>query len=385
MTSAIAWFLLIIPILYLLTMARSLVLGDPTEFTFVANTLGIAHPPGYAFITVVGKLFQTVIPLGTIPWRMHLLSATAATFATLAVYGTVRTVDHASGFSDSPTLRQVAALFAGLTVGTGADHWQHAIHTNPHIMTATFLAANLYFLSKWWSTASGGKALQTDGKGKHARSVFPEKGVHSDRWLYVFCLSAGLGVTHHPLTLFSFPAYALFVLWTKPILIRQWRQLLKMAMFALLGLSVWLYFPIRSPMEPAFGPSTMNTVDGFLDHILARGLTESLPFYGLSAQPDRAVIFGSLLRLQYSVPVVLLLVLTFRTRLSVQLSLRHQSEGSRYHGLSVGPTLDRWLDGWHRIVWTAPFAQAYAEIKERSLVTRRCCHLWVGSRTTSGT
>ena len=84
-TNYLPLFLLLIPILYLITLARGLVLGDPTEFTFVANILGIAHPPGYAFITLVGKLFQTLIPIGTIPWRMHLLSAVSATLAALFI------------------------------------------------------------------------------------------------------------------------------------------------------------------------------------------------------------------------------------------------------------------------------------------------------------
>ncbi|HCB48421.1 MAG TPA: hypothetical protein DEP47_02565, partial [Chloroflexi bacterium] len=78
--------------LYLATLARHLVFGDPTEFTFVAHILGIAHPPGYAFTTLMGKLFQMLIPFGTIPWRMHLLSAVAATLAVVFVFGTVQTI-----------------------------------------------------------------------------------------------------------------------------------------------------------------------------------------------------------------------------------------------------------------------------------------------------
>ncbi len=84
--------LLLIPILYLLTLAQGLVLGDPTEYTMIAHILGIAHPPGYAFITVLGKLFQTLIPFGDIPWRMHLLSAVGGTIAAACLYGIVRTI-----------------------------------------------------------------------------------------------------------------------------------------------------------------------------------------------------------------------------------------------------------------------------------------------------
>ena len=74
----IAVLLSLVFVLYLATLARHILFGDPTEFTFVANVLGIAHPPGYVFTTIMGKLFQTLIPFGTIPWRMHLLSAVAA-------------------------------------------------------------------------------------------------------------------------------------------------------------------------------------------------------------------------------------------------------------------------------------------------------------------
>jgi hypothetical protein len=75
--------------------------------------------------------------------------------------------------------------------------------------------------------------------------------------------------------------------------------------FALLGLSVWLYFPLRSPTTP-FGPTTMNTLDGFLAHVLARGLSDSLPYYSLAELPHRALVFWTLLRLQYGLPFIAL-------------------------------------------------------------------------------
>ena len=202
---ALSLLLLLIPLLYLATLARSLVLGDPTEYTFVANILGIAHPPGYAFITLLGKLFQSLVPFGEIPWRMHLLSATAATIAAFLVYGTIQTIVRArtgQNFNTiGPLLGTLAALFAALTVATGADFWQHAIHANPHIITATFLAANLFFLTRWWASLHAHSNDQEESGPHRAR-----------RWLYAFCFSAGLGVTHHPLTVFAFPAYAIFIL-----------------------------------------------------------------------------------------------------------------------------------------------------------------------------
>ena len=291
----------IIPILYVLTLAQTLILGDPTEYTFVANILGIAHPPGYAFITVVGKLFQTLIPIGPIPWRMHLLSALSATLAALFVYGTIRSLTQSSPY-DYPGIGRLAAIFAALTIATATDHWQHAIHANPHIMTATFLAANLYLLTKWAITERRAKSEERGVPDRHS-PLTPRPSP-----LHIFCLSAGLGITHHPLTVMAFPAYAIFIVWIRPSLLRDWRTLLKMIGLALIGLSIWLYFPIRSPMQPAFGPATMNTLDGFLDHVLARGLSDSLPTSTLADQPNRALVFWSLLRLQFSLPVIFLAI-----------------------------------------------------------------------------
>ena len=290
--------LIIIPILYLVTLGQSLVLGDPSEYTFVANVLGIAHPPGYTFITLLGKLFQTLIPFGEIPWRMHLLSAAAATAAALFVYGTVHTLAQ----SAVPTLNKLwaefAAVFGALVVATAVNFWQHAIHANPHIITAAFLAANLFFLTRWWANQK---------LADQNRIVDGQTASH--KWLFVFCFSAGLGVTHHPLTVFSFVAYGLFVVLVRPSILKEWRTIIKMFVFALLGLSLWLYLPIRSSMQPIVGPHTLNTLNGFLDHVLGRGITEALPYYSLVEQPARTLVFWSILRLQYSLVVIFLALL----------------------------------------------------------------------------
>ncbi len=303
-------FLLLAPILYVTTLARDLVYGDPTEYTFVANILGIAHPPGYAFYTLLGKLFQLLIPFGQIAWRMHLLSAVTATVAIGFVYGIVQIIAARTRISShsTPHLDKIVALFAALTVATAADWWQHAIHANPHIITAMFLAANLFFVTKWWATSMR-EETKGESSGDDGGDSSNLNHDASSKWLYTFCLSAGLGVTHHPLTVFSFLAYGTFILWIRPSIWRQWRILLKMVAFFLLGLAVWLYFPIRSAMQPAFGPSTMNTFDGFLDHVLGRGITESLPFFGLVDQLDRMTVFWSLLRLQYSLAIIFLALL----------------------------------------------------------------------------
>lgn len=267
-------FLLIPFALYLTTLARFPVLGDPTEYSYVAHHLGIAHPPGYAFYTLLGHLFQRLVPWGNVAQQMHLLSAVMGLLAGTAVFGLVRQL----------TQSTASALFAALLILTSANHWQHSIHANPHIITALFLVLNCYLLIRW-----------------HGRN--------DTRLLLLFSLLTGFGAAHHPLTIFSFPAFTIYILWQRPHIWREGRTLLAMVICAALGLSLFLYFPIRSPQLGDFWPQTMNTWDGFTAHVLARGLSDSLPYYTLAEHPLRLIVFAAIVRLQFAWPIVLLALL----------------------------------------------------------------------------
>jgi len=280
---------LLILLLYLFTLAYVPVFGDPTEYTVVAHVLGFAHPPGYAFITLLGKLIQTLIPIGAVSWRMHLLAALSATTGALFAFGIVWTIGSAllpNPKSEIRNLKSIAAFFTALLIATGTDVWQHAIHANPHVLTAVFLLANLFFLTRFW-----------------AAPLTPTS-------LFAFAFTLGLGITHHPLTVMAWPAYGLFILVVRPSIWKEWRTLLGMVLCGLLGLAVWLYFPLRATTTP-IGPTDLNTLDGFLNYVLARGLSESLPFFGLADLPDRALVFWTLLRLQYALPIIFLALFGF--------------------------------------------------------------------------
>ena len=107
--------------------------------------------------------------------------------------------------------------------------------------------------------------------------------------------------------------------------------------FALLGLSVWLYYPIRSPMDPGFGPTTMNTLNGFLDHVLARGLSDTLPYVTLADQPNRARVFWSLLRVQFSWPVILLAIFGLLFPIYDKVTRRQGDTARKLHLVTPSP------------------------------------------------
>ncbi len=242
--------------LYVSRMAPSVVPGDPGEYQIVAARWGIGHPPGYGFYALTGNLFTHLIPFGSFAWRANLFSAVCGALIAVLVYGMGRTLSKAPARSWALTASvygQAPAILAALLVATGLDVWQHAIHANAHILTALLIALSLFLLLRWQRS-------------------------RRDGWLFAFCVVAGLSPVHHPLLVFAFPAYAAFIVAVRPRILLDWRMLLKMVGFALIGLAAFLYYPIRCAVgkPPLPGPDDMNTWAGFWRVITAQGLRVNL-------------------------------------------------------------------------------------------------------------
>ena len=274
------------------TLAPGPVPGDPSEYIFVPYILGIAHPPGYALYTLVAKLWQTVICVGTIAYRTNLFAAFAGAAVVTLAYGIVWQIAHVcrgepsrsgsprTGTSPTPT-RLWSAVFAAGSAMASVDLWQHAIHSNAHIVTAVLATLCLFLLVRWWRT-------------------------NNDRWLAAATFAAGLSLTHHPILAFSFPAYGIFVLLVKPRIVTQPRKMAWLAGCFVLGLAPFLYYMLRGPSAPF---NTLPTLDSMLIHVTARGLTVNLFPFGLRDQPTRLIVFWKLLRLQYPFVTIALAVL----------------------------------------------------------------------------
>ncbi len=277
---------------YVSTLAPVQVPGDPSEYTFIPWILGIAHPPGYAFYTLLAAVWQRLVPIGTVALRTHLLAATAGAASATLVYAIVLTILTRSGqshtvseasdrlrhadrlrVSASPWLARLASVFAALSFAFATDVWQHSIHVNAHVVTLLLATASMFLLVRWWAT-------------------------QNNRWLYAFALVAGLSPAQHPLLVFGFPAYAAFILAVRPRIWREGRTLLAMIACAAIGLSVFLYLPLRSPTTP-FGPSTLTSWESFARFVTAEGLRVNLFAFGLADQPARFSVFFNLLQLQY--------------------------------------------------------------------------------------
>jgi dolichyl-phosphate-mannose-protein mannosyltransferase len=226
------------------TLAPTVAGGDSGELITAAFTLGVAHPPGYPLYTMLAKLF-TLIPIGTIAWRVNLFSATCGAGAATILFVA------AARWSGSLW----AALAAASLFAFSRRVWPHAVTAEVFALNNLF-SAGLVYLTVRFSEAAANSGHRDDElrTGLIAGALF--------FWI-------GLGLTnHHTLIFYAIPA-ALLVLTNSPAM-RTPRQLGIFALCGFVGLLPYAYIPIASRRVPLMSWGDQTTVSGFLDHLLRR-------------------------------------------------------------------------------------------------------------------
>jgi hypothetical protein len=255
--------------LYIHTLAPDVLPADGGEFQLVAAVLGVAHPPGYPLHTILGWL-MTQLPIGTLPWRVNLLSALTAAGTLALVSATVR---HFTG-------RKAAGIAAALALATSTTFWSQATISNVRTLAAFFTAFCAYALAR------------------HARTK-----PSSTRYLILFAASLTLGLTHHMSLAFVGILLTVYLFLVDPSLIREprrWRWPILVALLCLLPLA---YLPLRAGAPQ--GPENLNTVEGFLHHALALGFSGDFFYFVTPAEfLARIQVMGNVLTFQFH-PLVL--------------------------------------------------------------------------------
>src|SRR5215211_4181679 len=254
-------------ILYLRTLAPTILPYDSPDLLDVPMlqmqvcVLGMTHPTGYPSYLMLSHLF-TYLPFGDCAYRANLASATYAALAVSVLF--------AAGYLLSG--RVVAAAAAALAFGLGVTLWSQAVIAEVYTLNALFVALTLLTLLFW----------REYGK--------------KERYLLVCAFLVGLSMTDHLTSGLLLPASVLFVglvEWRKLV---EGRLLLKGVGLFLVGLTPYLYLPIRSAMDPPFGSKNPTSLGGFWRLISGGNLRGGFFAFGPAELPERlAFYWGHLL------------------------------------------------------------------------------------------
>lgn len=250
-------------VVYLKTLAPSVFWWDSGELIANVSVLGIAHRPGFPLYILLAKVF-TLFSTQNLSWWTNLFSAVCAAFSLALVYGIFMRVS-IERFSSKR--RKVLAGLVGLGVvllfGFNYSFWIQAVRAEVYSL-AVLLFSILFWLAVKAETSSS----------------WPQKTQLLFFWV------AGLSFTNHPAIALSTLPALLFLLLTKSGQVWKPKTLLASILLFLLGISVYLYLPLRSANQPAL--NWLNPADWqtYLRTILASGSAGTLQ------QFDRHLLFN---------------------------------------------------------------------------------------------
>jgi hypothetical protein len=219
-------------VLYIATLAPSVVGGDSGGLTAAAITGGVPHPPGYPLFAMLARIFAAV-PIGDSPaWRVNLLTAVSTAAAASILCAVVQLW----------TKNALAAAASAAMFGTNRVVWLHALSAEVFGLNAVFVGSAFFLWLKAERTSSS-------------------------RFVFALAFVSGLAMCNHHT--FAFVGL--------PLLLRSiWvaRQRLGMLGFGivsalgLLGLLPYLYLVFASSSSAAVSWGDETTCLGLITHIL---------------------------------------------------------------------------------------------------------------------
>jgi len=215
-------------LLYLVFLCPTFYNGDSPLLATAAFALDPAHPPGYPLYVMLGKA-MTFIPLGSVAFKLNLLSALAGAAASALVYKSAKLL----------TEDEAASIFAALLSAVMPLAWAESTKAEVYTLNSALVMAIFYL---------GLKFLKEDAD---RRLIF----------LAGFVLGLGMG-NHHTIGFMAFPLGLAVLLGA-----RDRKTILYCMAFFLLGLGVYFFSYVRSVKflqgEALFAYSGSSTLENF--------------------------------------------------------------------------------------------------------------------------
>jgi hypothetical protein len=222
-------------LLYFLTAARDIVVGDCPELITTAVILGVAHAPGYPLFTMLGHFFSQ-LPLGPIPFRVNLLSVVCDALTVGIVFLTAFRLSRS----------RLASGIAALILALNPLFWSWSLVAEVFPLN-NLLAALLIYLLVIWND-------DPQRVGTLVGAAF----------------IAGVALTNQHTIVLLGPA-VLFLLWRhRTILLARLRIVIVCAVAFLVGLVLYAYVPWAAARHPAHNWGGVSSFTDFIALVTRR-------------------------------------------------------------------------------------------------------------------
>lgn len=240
-------------VLYAITLSPTTWFWDTSEYIATGVIMGIPHPPGNPLFVVLSRAWHILLePTGlSTAVRINLFSA----FMSAAAHGFwFLMADRILAFySTDRVFRTIGATAAVLISATAFTVWNQS-NVNEKVYTVSlFTIALMSWLVFRWR--------EHLGRGKDDNLIL----------LIVFILALSVG--NHLMAFLAAPALVALILIIEPRTLLNWRLYATGAVAVVLGLSVHMFLPIRSGLNPIINEAapTCPTVSSALVSVVTMG------------------------------------------------------------------------------------------------------------------
>lgn len=243
-------------IIYLLTLTPTIYNLDSAELTVAAATAGLTRSTGYPLYLMLGHLWS-YIPIGDVGYRLNLFSAF---HGALTIMLSERILRHL-GVESWPTFGALGLLACGIYF------WSLSLIAEVYTLHTALMALMMLLILRW--------------------SAYP-----STQRLVLVGLVTGLSMGHHAATVLLLPGAIFYVLATAPRMALRWRTMVYVVSAFAIGLSVYLYLPLRYAANPSFNyagfydssgvfePINLHTIQGLWWLISGQAFVSHMLVYG---------------------------------------------------------------------------------------------------------
>ncbi len=234
--------------LYVVTIAPTTQFWDTSEYIAAAKVLGIPHPPGNPLFVLLANVWGMIPLVDHYALRINLFAAVTSALASgllfLVAERFLREI-----VPNAPVPRYAAA-FAGIVVGaTSFTVWnQSTVNEKVYTISLLSIALILWLAVRWGDMDSGSKR---------------------DRLLVLIVYLCALTATNHQMGLLAVPAVLTYVVWSEPRVFLRWKMWLAGLAVAVVGVSVWVFLPIRAGLYPPINEGEPTTWEA-LKAVLSR-------------------------------------------------------------------------------------------------------------------
>ncbi len=193
---------------------------------------------------MLGKLF-TYLPVGDVAYRVNLSSSVYAAVTVVLLYLIIVRLTNV-----------LPALIATLAFGVSRTFWSQAVIAEVYTLNSLMVSATLLALLLWRDT-------------------------RKDKYLLAATFLAGFSLTNHMTSGLQIPAAIVFVWLTDRSRFKDWSLLLKATLLFLLGLTPYLYLPVRASMDPPLNYGDPSTPRNFFYLVTGRQFEDQMFLFGI--------------------------------------------------------------------------------------------------------